>query len=277
MDISFLDGKILLNSGRNCLAYIVRSCQIRKIHIPYYICPIVWQILRRENVEIKFYHIDKDFLPICDFKSDDYILYPDYFGICGYQSGLLASKYKNLILDNSHAFYAPKKGLAAFYSPRKFFNVNDGGILDCNSNLIDDFPVDKARTIKIKGFDSFCKNELSIDNQPIKFMSFATKRKLLNINFEEKKVKRRKIFDEIDKKLCEINNFNFSVSKYDIPMIYPIISSNNDKIADLLSKNGIYTIKYWSNLPSHFPEAYYQNNILAIPLLDKSFEIIEMI
>ena len=63
MDNTFFDNKILLNSARNCLKYILRAYKIPKIHLPYYICPVVRQAIREENVKMEFYHIDKFFMP----------------------------------------------------------------------------------------------------------------------------------------------------------------------------------------------------------------------
>ncbi len=171
MNEDFLNSKILLNSARNCLRYVVKSFDIKKIAVPYFICPVVRQTLKNDGVEINFYHINNDFLPDCEFQDDDFVLYVNYFGICSRQNEMLAKRYKNLISDNAHAFFAKKKGLASFSSVRKFFNVNDGGILDCDKILAQNFPQDENRNLSVTDFNSFLKNELSIDNQPVKIMS----------------------------------------------------------------------------------------------------------
>lgn len=270
-----IDDKILLNSGRNCLRYIVKAYQIREINIPYYICPVIWQTLKEENIKIKFYHIDMNFMPVKNFDSEEYVLYPNYFGICGNQSYRLSLIYKNLILDNAHAFFAPKRGLAAFYSPRKLLKVNDGGILDCNFIFDGQFSQDKDRTIKIMNFDSFCENEISIDRQPIKLMSSNTQNILKSLDFKQIKKEKRSIFDNIHQKLCEINNFDFSITKGDVPMVYPIKSKNMAEIAKLLTDNNVYLLKYWTNLPSEFKESFFQNELLYIPITKKILEVIE--
>ncbi|MGN0013887.1 MAG: hypothetical protein ACI37T_00540 [Candidatus Gastranaerophilaceae bacterium] len=270
-----IDDKILLNSGRNCLRYIVKTYQIREINIPYYICPVIWQVLKEENVKIKFYHIDKNFMPVKTFGSEEYVLYPNYFGICGNQSYRLSLIYKNLILDNAHALFAPKKGIAAFYSPRKFFKVNDGGILDCSCDSAENFVRDDDRLEKILTYDEFCKNELSLYNNPIKRMSFKTEQFLKNIDFNQIKREKRLIFDKIHQKLRRINDFDFSVTKSDVPMVYPIKSKNMAEIAKILTKCNIYLLKYWTSLPNEFQESFFQNEILYIPITQKSLKVIE--
>lgn len=272
MDNTFFDNKILLNSARNCLKYILRAYKIPKIHLPYYICPVVRQAIREENVKMEFYHIDKFFMPKKNFAEDEYILYPNYFGLCDEQSENLSKKNKNLILDNAHAFFAPKKGLASFSSPRKFFNVNDGGILEINTKISENFAQDEDRTLEIKDFESFCKNEFSIDDNPIKLMSEKTKNSLKNINFDEKISKNRKIFSKIDQKLKKTNILNLHLLKNSTPMCYPFLTEDfeeEEKIAKMLEKEGIYLIKYGSNLPETYPEFEF-TKILMIPLIEKT-------
>lgn len=272
MDNTFIDNKILLNSARNCLKYILRAYKIPKIHLPYYICPVVRQAIREENVKMEFYHIDKFFMPKKNFAEDEYILYPNYFGLCDEQSENLSKKNKNLILDNAHAFFAPKKGLASFSSPRKFFNVNDGGILEINTKISENFAQDEDRTLEIKNFESFCKNEFSIDDNPIKLMSEKTKNSLKNINFDEKISKNRKIFSKIDQKLKKTNILNLHLLKNSTPMCYPFLTEDfeeEEKIAKMLEKEGIYLIKYGSNLPETYPEFEF-TKILMIPLIEKT-------
>lgn len=272
MDNTFFDNKILLNSARNCLKYILRAYKIPKIHLPYYICPVVRQAIREENVKMEFYHIDKFFMPKKNFAEDEYILYPNYFGLCDEQSEILSKKNKNLILDNAHAFFAPQKGLASFSSPRKFFNVNDGGILEINTKISENFTQDEDRTLEIKDFESFCKNEFSIDDNPIKFMSEKTKNSLKNINFDEKISKNRKIFSKIDQKLKKTNILNLHLLKNSTPMCYPFLTEDfeeEEKIAKMLEKEGIYLIKYGSNLPETYPEFEF-TKILMIPLIEKT-------
>lgn len=272
MDNTFFDNKILLNSARNCLKYILRAYKIPKIHLPYYICPVVRQAIREENVKMEFYHIDKFFMPKKNFAEDEYILYPNYFGLCDEQAENLSKKYKNLILDNAHAFFAPKKGIASFSSPRKFFNVNDGGILEINTKISENFVQDEDRTLEIKDFESFCKNEFSIDDNPIKLMSEKTKNSLKNINFDEKISKNRKIFSKIDQKLKKTNILNLHLLKNSTPMCYPFLTEDfeeEEKIAKMLEKEGIYLIKYGSNLPETYPEFEF-TKILMIPLIEKT-------
>lgn len=277
MNNNFLKSKILLNSARNCLKLIVKSLNISRINVPYYICPVVRQALKEEKVNINFYHIDKNFMPIGDFEKDDFVLYVNYFGLCSSQNKKLAGKYKNLISDNAHAFFAEASGIASFNSVRKFFNVNDGGLLDCGFVKNIDFGREVDRNIEIVDFDTFLKNELSIDNQPIKNMSLKTENFLKNVDFEQKIIKNRQIYTKIDEKLGNFNNLKFELDDNDVPMVYPFLSEDfsfMELVAKKLENEGVYLIRYGIDLPKTYPE-YAFSKIMMIPLTSLVPDIIK--
>ena len=106
--------------GRNALRYIVQMYKIKEIHIPYYLCDVVRHTLVEESCKPMFYHIDDNFLPDCEFNKDDYILYPNYWGVCGKNVKKLADIYPKLIVDNAHAYYDTPSGFACFNAGHKF-------------------------------------------------------------------------------------------------------------------------------------------------------------
>ena len=44
------EGAVALNCGRNCLAYIIRSRNIKAIDLPYLLCDSVIDLCEKENV-----------------------------------------------------------------------------------------------------------------------------------------------------------------------------------------------------------------------------------
>ena len=147
----------------------------------------------------------------------------------------------------------------------------------CDKELDEDFSYDEDRHYKIESFESFCHNEISLDNQPIKFMSERTACIIKNIDFTKEKILKRQIFNDIHTILHKFNNLKFELNDFDVPMIYPIISNQNAKIAKLLDMNNIYTIRYWTNFPESFFESYFQNQLLGIPLLEKSLNVLKVL
>lgn len=115
--------------ARNALRYLIREYHIKKIHIPYYLCDVIRHTVYAENCTPRFYHIDDNFMPEESFSPEEYILYPNYFGICGKNVEKLALLYSKLIVDNAHAFYDSPSGFACFNSARKFLPVKDGAYL----------------------------------------------------------------------------------------------------------------------------------------------------
>ncbi|WP_129594606.1 hypothetical protein [Seramator thermalis] len=124
---------IRLNTGRNAFEYILRAKAYQKVYLPYYTCDVMLEPIQKLNIQFEFYSIDEFFQPIFDFsiiKDDEVFVYNNYLGICDNQVKEVAAKCKNLIIDNSQAFYSmPLPGVNTFYSPRKFFGIPDGAYL----------------------------------------------------------------------------------------------------------------------------------------------------
>ena len=145
---------IALNSGRNCLAYIVRKRNIKTIYIPKFLCASVANVCRREKVKVKYYSIDKDFLPLDIIQAEDEWVYiVNYYGqLCNTVLSGLKQKYQNLIIDNVQAYFQePIEGIDTIYTCRKFFGVSDGAFLSTNlendSTLEDDESFDRMKFV----------------------------------------------------------------------------------------------------------------------------------
>ena len=49
------------NYARNAVRYLIRAKHIRRIFLPYYICDSLIKAIKKEDVDILFYHIGPDF------------------------------------------------------------------------------------------------------------------------------------------------------------------------------------------------------------------------
>ena len=121
--------KLEFEYARDSLRYLVRKYGIMEIHIPYYLCDVIRHSVIAENCKPVFYHIDDNFFPAKVFDKEDFILYPNYFGVCGGNTDELEKIYPNLIVDNAHAYYLSPQGLACFNSRRKFLPEQTGSDL----------------------------------------------------------------------------------------------------------------------------------------------------
>lgn len=276
---------IALNSARYALQYVIKAYNITEIHIPYYTCPVVWQAIQKEKCKIKIYHIDKNFMPVCDFNENDYILYTNYFGVCAKNVKFLTNKYKNLIVDNAQSFYMPKYGIASFNSIRKFFGVPDGSLLYSDKILNEDFEQDTSyqrsshllKRVDVNatfGYNDFVKNDDSLIDMSIKRMSNLTTKIFNSINIENAKIKRLENFNFLHEHLSSTNELSLSLDVEDIPMVYPYLIKD-EKLRSKLIENKIYVATYWDPMPENLVEGNLQKYLLPLPI-DQRYGIKDM-
>ena len=144
--------KLKFNLARNSLRYLIQEFGINEIYIPYYLCDVIRHTIREEKCKPVFYHIDDNFYPAQDFPKYSYILYPNYFGICGANVNKLEELYPNLIVDNAHAFYLPPQGFACFNAEHKFKSDTTASYLYIKNNNINDFQLIECPKERIQEF-----------------------------------------------------------------------------------------------------------------------------
>lgn len=284
--------RIALNSARNCLRYIIKTYSIKEIWLPYYTCSVIKQSIQNEDCKINFYFIDKNFYPVNDFPRDAYILYTNYFGICSKQVKKMSENYKNLIVDNSQAFYMPECGFASFNSIRKFFGVSDGAFLNCKKQLNIKLEQDTSyqrfshllKRLDVNAsfsYQDFKDNDNSLIDEPIKLISNLTKSIYQSIDINRAKDIRLINFNYLDSHLSQSNELKFKLSKYDIPMVYPYLCKKAGLRGKLI-KNKIYVAQYWEEMPENTQEEFFQKYLLPLPIdqrytIDDMKKIIEVI
>jgi hypothetical protein len=273
-----------LNTGRNCLEYILRANDYKKIYLPFYICEVIFEPIKKLDINFDFYSIDKNLDPIFDFTLNDneVFLYVNYFGIKKKTIDNLTGKFNNLIVDNTHSFFtSPLKGIDTFYSARKFFGVPDGAYLYSKNILRENFEQDYSYNrmehllIQIdkgteEGFESFCKNEELLKGQPIKKMSNLTQRLLGNINYDKVMKQRKENFLSLHLRLGHINEFKIESDNMDIPFVYPFLSTKGKEIKEKAIENKIYIDTYWDHVLNKVNrnsiEARLTDDLLPLPI-----------
>lgn len=275
---------ISLNSGRNALELILRTRNYQHVLIPYFICDNLLEPFKKLGVKYTFYKVDINFEPVIDLsqlKSTTAILYINYFGLKGLFIKKLSEICRNLIIDNSQAFFAkPLPDVDTFYSARKFFGVPDGAYLYMKNapelNFAKDVSSDRIVHLVKRieqgseaGYDDFIQNEKKIIGEPIKNMSALTHSLLRNIDYKHAIRKRRSNFDFLHKVLSEYNELNFDFEEDFVPMVYPLLINNTD-IRQQLIKKKIFVATYWPNVLEWVEkdslEAKFTNNLLPLPI-----------
>ena len=243
---------VLLNSGRNALRHIVRKLGVKLIHVPHYICPVVADALEAERCRIERYALSDGMMPAGTLPVDDFVLYVNYFGVCGQKVDRLASRHPNLIVDCAQAYFAVPKGRAAFASPRKFFGVPDGGVaygVEAAEFGEDDSTMRKGHLLERKehgatplGYELFCRAEASLDGCGVRGMSEWTRNGLSRVDLQAVRERRRANFAFLLEHLPTA--FPLEMSKDDVPMVYPYVT-DNPHLRERLIREKIYVALYW--------------------------------
>lgn len=262
---------IKLNLARNCLKYLVRIYGIKEIFVPYYSCDTVWKALRQEGCRLHFYHIDKNFMPLCKFNKNDFILYINYFGLCDENYKTLEKKYPNIIIDNTQSFYSKPSGLASFNSLRKFFKIQNGAYLYTKISINTNFQTDNLKLEPVlfhENYDKFVNNEKFLDNEPIKVISPNVEQEVLKIDFEKDKILRQKLFKKYAKIFDKYNLIKLPYDNKNVPYCYPF-STNEGKILSELAQFTL--LRLWKAISKNYPERDFLNNTIALPLNDEIY------
>jgi len=253
---------IRLNTGRNCLEYILCSRGYKKVYVPYYTCEAVMEPINKLGIPYEFYHIDIHFEIRDSFtlKAEEALLYTNYLGLKQRYVEQLAEKTgERLIVDNTQAFYAkPIQGIDTFYTCRKFFGVADGAYLYTDILLDDDFEQDESygrmahllKRIDLsaeEGFADFRRMDDGLDNQPIRRMSKLTKRIMQSIDYEAAAKKRRENFQMLHEVLGEENNLLLPFEDDSVPMVYPFLAPIKG-LRERLIENKVFVARYWPNV-----------------------------
>ena len=288
----FYNDLIKVNSGRNALRLFLRENKIQSIYIPVYICDSVVQAIKKEGVAMTFYHLTENFEPVLPDQIDPgiHILYANYFGICEAKIASLKKKFENIIFDFSQAFYSkPPSGSTAFYSPRKFFGVPDGGYL--YSEQVIDPKLDRDHSyfrslhqlIRLDagpeaGYGEFIRNEHLFDSLNIKEMSNLTRKILCSIDYKRIKNIREENFFYLHERLLKFNRIDIDCKYVNGPMAYPF-RCEGDTLRDYLNQRRIFCGKYWQDVSNRTPassvEYKLSESIIALPI-DQRFTIADM-
>lgn len=264
---------IYMNSGCSALKLIVRMLKIKRLHVPYYTCPVVPAALLAEGCQVIPYELDTRLMPIPQFPCEDFVLVNDYFGLTGGNVRELAEDYPNLIVDNAQSYYAEPRGRAAFYSPRKFFGVPDGGIAVFNRDEIDmsDLKMDVSynrmtHLLKrhdlgaVAAYDDFKKDEEDLCNAPVRGMSRLTRNLLTTIDDAAIRMKRLSNFSYLNNRLK--TDFPINCSPEEVPLVFPYVSHDALLRRKLIDAQ-IFIATYW-------PGCEYSdslvNSVLPLPI-----------
>ncbi len=282
-------GVFFLNAGRSSVQIIIKALQPQRVYLPYYICDVVVDVLRKENVDLVFYAIDKSFqiIDLPELTENDMLIYVNYFGLQQNYCDTLSNRYQErLIIDASQALsQTPSGGSWSFTSTRKFIGTPDGSYLYAPMRYFDEIRIiynrlDRNRHLILKhlilraigfvssGYKFFHKNEFKLH---CNFSKMSTISRFLIPFFDTHKNSedRRKKFAVYDLQLSSFNLIKMEL-KDQAPFGYPLLADKEINFNDFW-RLGIYIPVLWKECLDRSAAGYefekkLAGNLLLLPL-----------
>lgn len=252
------------NCANAAIDHILSVTGIKKIYVPYYMCPNICGNFDSKDIQVIYYHIGEDLLPACtEFESDACVYVTDYFGIMGNKADKLIESLSGqyVIADLCHSFYHKpllKENVFCIYSARKFFGVPDGaylinpGIASDYEAISDNYSSDYSAYL-IKSLEHGTDYSYSEKKQADKIikqnkgrMSVLSRKILCSVDYEEVKAVRKQNALLYDEAFRNINRIHMEEGSS--PYMYPLYAGKD--IRSCLVNEKVFTPTLWSQLLS---------------------------
>jgi hypothetical protein len=251
---------LALNTGRNCLRYLIRARQIHKLALPIYNCNVVEETAQEEGLQIIHYEVGLDLKPlVSNIDSDTWLYVINYFGQNTEYIKEIIEHRDRVIVDNAQAFFTdPIEGTDTLYTCRKYFGVPDGAYLYTDApslTLKEDHSCDRMKWINGRYefsaadfFDDYRWGEDRLQSFPIRRMSKLTHNLLRPIDYEAVQRIREENFNQLDAALNSGNNLKLITPQG--PYMYPLLlpPEKAEVLRHYLVKRRIYSATLWPDL-----------------------------
>lgn len=276
---------IRFQSARAAFHALLNVGRPQRVWMPKYICDAMLEPLHALGIEIIFYDLDQR-LSVAEsvtLAPQDWLLYVNYFGLCGEQEAQLLKRFNpsQLIMDHSQAFFArPQNCLATIYSPRKFFGLPDGGLLHTDLNVSAPEQLDSGSVARCThllqrldttaeaGYADFQRAEESLDDTQPRRMSSLSTRLLASIDHETIKQRRNTNFNFLHQRLQHLNDFDVDLTEIEGPLCYPLFIQGRSLRERLIAER-IFIAAYWPEVMTRVRvnsiEYLMVNNCLPLP------------
>lgn len=281
-----------LNSGRNALAYLVKSRNIEKIYLPEFLCESVSGVLGKHGVRYETYRVNENFQ--IDFDKEiyknEYLYVVNYYGqLTDEYLESIIEEYKEVIIDNTQAFFqGPLEGVDTIYSLRKYFGLPDGAYLFTNTELA--IPLEEEKTSnrlshifgRYEGkasdyYTDFKKNDGTFEKSELKKISKISHNLLGALDYKKIKTTRENNFKYLHNNLKDQNPIKLIIPIG--PFAYPFYVENGAEIRTQLAKKEIYIATLWPNVVKDSKKGTIEynlaTNILPIPC-DQRYDLQDM-
>jgi len=273
------------NSGRASIVAAILAVRPKKLYIPRYNCSVVREALDQAGLSYSFYSLNKDLEPtVPAIEEDAWLLCVHYFGIFSEEKiSRIAEKYRNVIFDNTQAFYAKPVldgNCMNVYSPRKFVGLVDGGYLVWSGNreVSEDYPQDISwerasflfKSIEL-GTNAAYKDNLDSKAclaDGIKKMSILTHRMLRAVDYDDLANRRDRNYRVLIERFKGVNRLHLPMEGF-APFVYPLVVEDPAIRRKIVEKK-IYVPQWWKYLLDEVAdgsmEAWLSRWLLPLPI-----------
>ena len=267
---------IWVNSGRAALQCLLQALPMRpaRVWLPRYICNTLMQATERLQLPAKLYDIDARLYPVIpdDIGREDILVAVNYFGLTPHAVEYAAQAAPcPVIMDATTAFYSPPPaGVAAFYSPRKFTGLAEGGIATAPYELRLQLPQNPDSDYLSRVLLQNC-NESNVQQaedaltSPPCRMGNTTRRLMQSTDWALAGRRRLQNYRTLHDALAEINRLTLPPNPAHAPMCYPLVSGIPE-LRDALIDQGVRLPLYWPEV-IETTDALQTENRLARTLL----------
>lgn len=255
-----------LNAGRCGVYHAARCLGCRRVLLPFYQCETVRTFLLRKGVEVDYYHIGEDLLPLAENRDGDAaIVLVNYFGLIREDAlAAFVQRNRNVVIDNTQGFYQPNiPGAYSVYSPRKFFGVADGCyVIGAEAGrFLDEYPQDSSAAssgfllarLESGGnanYPRYLESERRLDGSDILRMSKLTRALLDNVDYAAVREKRQANYDYVASVFKGCNGLPAGLlerAEGQVPMVYPLLIER-EELRHVLKANHIFVGQWWKYL-----------------------------
>ncbi len=251
----------LFQSARAAFHALLADGKPRRVWMPRYICDAMISPLTQAGITHEFYELD-DNLGVASsltIGKADWLLYVNYFGICTAQEAALSTRFdpSQIVFDRSQALFAkPINCLAEIYSPRKFFGLPDGGMLESSLSLPSPAEMDAGSIARCThllkrldstpedGYADFQHAEQTLADTSPKQMSNLTKSLLRSQDHDDARRRRNENFRSLHERLKPLNELPIDVNAIDGPLCYPLLADGAVLRARLQAAR-VFVPTYW--------------------------------
>lgn len=248
-----------VSSGRAALACLLDNMpRPRRVLVPRLICDTILEPLRRAQLPLIRYSCTEQLEAIApdDADTGDLLLLVNYFGLTGDSVRAAALRHPGpVVVDATTSLYTPPlPGIPAFYSPRKFGGLCDGGIATAPFPLRSPKEADSSSTRALALLERTERGaaattasseaaERSLSAAPRR-MSPLTRTLIQGIDWVEAARRRLENYAILHAALAPINRLHLPCTPSQAPMCYPLVCGIPG-LRDELIDAGIVLPLYW--------------------------------